>query len=109
MLLDGGDVNGAIRELQLAQRSPKNRHLAMLNLGRAFIAGSKFDLAADQLAVAKGEIGLMNDLKKDVVYELANALEKSGKRDEAIAEYKALYMADSTYKDVSEKINAFYK
>ena len=51
----------------------------------------------------------MNDLKKDVVYELANALEKSGKRDEAIAEYKALYMADSTYKDVSEKINAFYK
>ena len=109
MLLSSGDVNGAIRELQLAQRSPKNRHLAMLNLGRAFIAGGKFDLAADQLAVAKGEIGLMNDLKKDVIYELASALEKSGKRDDAIAEYKALYMADSTYKDVSEKINAFYK
>lgn len=109
MLLESGDVNGAIRELQLAQRSPKNRHLAMLNLGRAFIAGGKFDLAADQLSVAKGEIGLMNDLKKDVIYELASALEQSGKRDQAIGEYKALYMADSTYKDVSEKINAFYK
>lgn len=109
MLLEDGDINGAIRELQLAQRAPKNRHLAMLNLGRAFVAGGKYDLAADQLAVAKGEIGIMNDLKKDVIYELATALEKSGKRDEAIAEYKTLYMADSTYKDVSEKINAFYK
>lgn len=108
LLLENGDVNGAIRELQLAQRAPKNRHAAMLNLGRAFIAGGKFDLAAEQLAVAKGEIGIMNDLKKDVIYELAGALEKSGKRDQAIAEYKTIYMADSTYKDVSEKINAFY-
>ena len=109
MLLANGDVNGAIRELQLAQRSPKNRHLAMLNLGRAFIAGGKYDLAADQLAVAKSELGMMNDMKKDVIYELAHALEKSGKRDEAVAEYKTLYMADSTYKDVAEKINAIYK
>lgn len=109
MLLANGDVNGAIRELQLAQRSPKNRHLAMLNLGRAFIAGGKYDLAADQLAVAKSELGMMNDMKKDVIYELAHALEKSGRRDEAVAEYKTLYMADSTYKDVAEKINAIYK
>lgn len=109
MLLESGNADGAIRELQLAQRSPKNRHLAMLNLGRAFAAGGKFDLAVDQLTAAKEEIGIMNDLKKDIVYELACALEKSGKRDAAAAEYKILYMADSTYKDVSEKINALYK
>ncbi len=108
-LLASGDVNGAIRELQLAQRAPKNRHLAMLNLGRAFIAGGKFDLAADQLSVAKEEIKTMSDIKKDVVYELAIAYEKSGKNAEAIAEYKAIYMADASYKDVSEKINASYK
>ncbi len=108
-LLDAGDINGAIRELQLAQRAPKNRHNAMLNLGRAFIAGGKYDLAADQLSAAKGEITLMTDVKKDIIYELATAYEKSGKSAEAIAEYKTIYMADAAYKDVSDKINAAYR
>lgn len=108
-LLESGNVDGAIRELQLAQRAPKNRHAAMLNLGRAFIAGGKFDLAADQLSVAKEEIKVMSDIKKDIVYELATAYEKGGKSDKAIAEYKAIYMADASYKDVSEKINASYQ
>lgn len=107
-LLAAGNVDGAIRELQLAQRAPKNRHTAMLNLGRAFIAGGKYDLAADQLAVAKEEIKIMSDVKKDIIYELATAYEKAGKHTEAVAEYKAIYMADASYKDVSEKINASY-
>ena len=107
-LLESGNIEGAIRELQLAQRAPKNRHAAMLNLGRAFIASGKFDLAADQLSVAKDEIKVMSDIKKDIVYELAQAYEKAGKQDKAIAEYKAIYMADASYKDVSEKINAAY-
>lgn len=108
-LLESGNIDGAIRELQLAQRAPKNRHAAMLNLGRAFIAGGKFDLAADQLSVAKEEIKPMTEIKKDIVYELATAYEKGGKSDKAIAEYKAIYMADASYKDVSEKINASYQ
>lgn len=108
-LLEAGNIEGAIRELQLAQRAPKNRHAAMLYLGRAFIASGKFDLAADQLSVAKEEIKIMSDIKKDIVYELATAYEKAGKQESAIAEYKAIYMADASYKDVSEKINAAYK
>lgn len=107
-LLAAGDINGSIRELQLAQRAPKNRHASMLNLGRAFIASGKFDLAADQLRVAKDELKQMNDMKKDIVYELATALEKSGNSAAALAEYKTIYMADASYKDVSDKINQSY-
>ena len=107
-LLAKNDVDGAIRELQLAQRAPKNRHAAMLNLGRAFIASGKFDLAIDQLKVAKEELKQMNDTKKDIVYELATALEKAGDKAGALAEYKSIYMADASYKDVAEKINQSY-
>ena len=108
-LLDAGDIDGSIQQLQLAQRAPKNRHLAMLNLGRAFISGEKYDLAAAQLSTARDEIKQMSDIKKDIIYELAIAYEKAGKTDLAATEYKAIYMADASYKDVAEKINSLYE
>ncbi len=109
LLLEAGRNDEAIQQLQVAQRNPKNRHQAMLYLARAFINGNKFDLAADQLQVAKGEIQTMSDIKKDIIYELGNALEKMGRTKDAIEEYKVIYMADSAFKDVSQKINAFYE
>lgn len=108
LLLETGDNAGAIREFQIAQRSPKNRNNAMLYLGRAFVASGKFDLAVDILNKAKSEIAVMNDTKKDILYDLAGALEKAGKIEEARAEYKTLYMVDATYKDVAQKTDTFY-
>ncbi|MDR2862454.1 MAG: tetratricopeptide repeat protein [Puniceicoccales bacterium] len=108
LLLENGRNDDAIQQLQIAQRNQKNRHNAMLYLARAFIRGEKFDLAADQLRTAKGEIHTMSDIKKDIIYELGGVLEKLGREKEAMDEYKELYMADASYKDVSSKINAFY-
>ena len=73
------------------------------------MASGKFDLAVEQFNVAKGELPMMNDLKKDVIYELGNAFEKMGRTKEAIEEYKIIYMADSGFRDVAQKINAFYE
>lgn len=108
-LLSNNQLDEAVRELQLAQRSPKHRQMAMLNIGRAFAAGRKYDLAAETLASAKSEIPMLNDLKKDVIYELGLAFEKSGKDKEAIDEYKSIYMADSGFRDVAKKINDYYE
>ena len=108
LLLQTGRNDDAIQQLQIAQRNPKNRHNAMLNLARAFINGNKFDLAADQLQTAKSEILTMNDTKKEIIYELGGALEKLGRGKDAMDEYKSIYMTDSAYKDVSQKINAYY-
>jgi hypothetical protein len=52
---------------------------------------------------------MMNDLKKDIIYSLGDTFEKMGKDKEAVDEYKIIYMADSGYRDVSTKINAFYE
>lgn len=108
-LLSHGHLDESVRELQLAQRSPKHRQVAMLSIGRAFSAGRKYDLAAETLASAKSEIPMLNDLKKDVIYELGLAYEKSGRDKEAIDEYKSIYMADSGFRDVAKKINDYYE
>jgi hypothetical protein len=52
---------------------------------------------------------MMNDLKKDVIYELGSAYEKMGKAKEAVDEFKIIYMADSGFRDVAKKINDFYE
>ena len=109
LLLGALRIEEAIQQLQYAQRNPKFRQPSLLAIGRAFILGGKFDLAVEQLTSAKAEIAMMNDLKKEVIYELGNAFDQMGKAKEAVDEYKIIYMADSGYRDVSTKINAFYE
>ena len=109
MLFGAGRLDEAIQQLQYAQRNPKFRQSSILSIGKCFVASGKFDLGVDQLLLAKSEVPVMNDLKKEIIYELGGAYEKMGRTKEAIEEYKAIYMADSGYRDVSKKINDFYE
>jgi tetratricopeptide (TPR) repeat protein len=109
LLLNANRLEDAVQQLQYAQRNPKFRQPALLAIGRAFTLGGKFDLAVEQLTSAKSEVQLMNDLKKDIIYALGEAFEKSGKVKEAVDEYKIIYMADSGFRDVAKKINDFYE
>ncbi len=108
LLFLDGDFDGAIQQLQIAQRNPKVRTQALLFMGRAMISKGIHDLAVDQLKTAKTEVPLMNDLKKEIIYELARAYENMGDEKQAIEEYKLIYASDIAYKDVAEKINVFY-
>ena len=109
LLLGDGDLDGAIAQFQISQRSPKVRQLSLLGLGRAFIKGKKYDLAVDQLAAAKKELLSMNDLKKEVIYELATAYERMNSPEKAFVEFKEIYSSDINYKDVAAKINSYYE
>jgi tetratricopeptide (TPR) repeat protein len=109
LLLVANRLEDAVQQLQYAQRNPKFRQPALLAIGRAFTIGNKFDLAIEQLTSAKSEVLMMNDLKKDIIYALGEAFEKSDKVKEAVDEYKIIYMADSGYRDVAKKINDFYE
>ena len=70
--------------------------------------GKKYDLAVDQLKTAKKEAKIMNDAKKEIIYELATAYELMGKSEPAFEEYKEIYSSDISYKDVANKINDYY-
>jgi len=109
LLLTANRLDEAVQQLQYAQRNPKFRQPALLAIGRAFTLGGKYDLAIEQLTVAKSEVQLMNDLKKEIIYALGDTFEKMGKAKEAVDEYKIIYMADSGYSDVAKKINDFYE
>jgi len=105
---EDGETDKAIKELQLAQRSPKVRISALILLGKAYKVKGFADLAAEQLNIAKSEIPGITDQKKDVLYELGSCYEAQGDMDKAMVEFKALYGADISYRDVAQKIDDFY-
>ena len=108
LYFEAGDFQNAIANYQQAQKNPKVRIQAITGMGKALKARKMFDLAVAQFQTAKVELPLMDDLKKDVIYELASCFENMGKKTEAIAEYKILYSEDIGFRDVADKINAFY-
>lgn len=108
LLLEAGQTDPAIAQFQQAQKGPQVRVASLVGLARCFKAKKHFDLAVSQLATAKNELGTMDDAKKDVIYELGSCLELMGKPDLAIAEFKIIYSEDIGFRDVADKINAFY-
>ena len=109
LLFDDGRLDDAIMQFQISQRNPKVRIQSLLGHGRAFAMGKKYDLAVDQLETAKKESKLMNEAKKEIIYELASSYELMGKKDLAFNEYKEIYSSDISYRDVAKKINDYYE
>jgi tetratricopeptide (TPR) repeat protein len=108
LLLELGQVDAAIAQFQQAQKGPQVRVQSLVGLARSFKAKKLYDLAVSQLTTAKGEIAAMDDTKKEIVYELGTCFELMGKPDAAIDEFKAIYSEDIGFRDVADKINAFY-
>jgi len=108
LLFAAGQTDAAIAQFQQAQKGPPVRVASLVGLGRCFKAKGLHDLAAAQFAAAKAELGAMDDVKKDVVYELGACLELLGRSDDSMAEFKAIYSEDIGFRDVAAKINAFY-
>ena len=108
LLLELGQTDAAIAQFQQAQKGPQVRVPSLVGLGRCFKAKRLFDLAVTQFNTAKNDLGTMDDTKKDVIYELGTCYELMGKADLAIEEFKVIYSEDIGFRDVADKINAFY-
>jgi tetratricopeptide (TPR) repeat protein len=108
LLLEQGQIDAAIAQFQQAQKGPGVRIASLVGLGRCFKAKRLFDLAIAQLSTAKNDLTAMDDTKKDVIYELGTCYDLMGKPELAIEEFKVIYSEDIGFRDVAEKINAFY-
>ena len=108
LLFDISDYDGAISQFQLAQRNANVRLDSIMYLGRAYRSKNFFDMAIEQFSSLKKELQVMDDRKKQAVYELGCCLEAMEKHDDAIEEFKMVYSADISYRDVSQKIDDFY-
>jgi tetratricopeptide (TPR) repeat protein len=109
LLFEKGSYDDALPHFQLAQRSAKVRLDAILYLGRSYSRKGFHDLAVEQFSALKNEIQIMDDRKKNAIYELGCCFDSMGNPEKAIEEYKLVYSADISFRDVSDKINAFYE
>lgn len=109
LLFERGDLNGAIQQLQMAQRNPQRRIRALYYLAMCFKAKQQYDIAMEQLEKAAAEMHIMDDTKKDVVYEMGTISEIMGNADKALAYYKEIYAVDIGYKDIADKIDKAYR
>jgi len=108
LLFKGGKTSEAIAEFQKAQANPALRIQAMSYLGQCFARRNMNDLAARTLQNAIKEKLAFDDEKKDLIYALGVVLEKMGKKEEAIDQFKQIYESDIGYKDVAAKVDAYY-
>ncbi len=108
LYLQAGKVSEAIQEFQKAQANPSKRLSAMMYLAQCFSARNMNDLAARKLQEALKEKPGFDDEKKEMVYQLGCILEKMGKKEEAIEQFKQIYETDIGYKDVAAKVDAYY-
>jgi tetratricopeptide (TPR) repeat protein len=103
-----GNVSEAIQEFQKAQSNPAKRIQAMAYLGQCFARRNMNDLAARTLQNAIKEKPVLDEEKKELIYQLGCVLEKMGKREEAMDQFKQIYEIDISYKDVAAKVDAYY-
>ncbi len=100
--------NDAIEEFQLAQRNPQRRTRALYYLSLCFSRKGQPDIAFEQLKKAASELTIMDETKKDIVYQMGLLADEMDRPDEALGYYKQIYESDIKYKDIQSRIEAAY-
>ena len=101
-----GYYDDALSHLQLAQKSPKDRLWALYYLAMCFLNQGQTDMAVMQLETARDALPTMDDLKKNVIYQLGLCAEASGDLEKAYRYYKDVYSTDVGFEDLSERMLA---
>jgi tetratricopeptide (TPR) repeat protein len=103
-----GQYKRATEELQLSLKQPSVRYQALNMMGMSFMKRNMLDFAIKQLALAKSELLPMDEIKKEIVYNLGLAYEASKQQDKALDQFKEIYEHDMSYRDVAERVEASY-
>jgi tetratricopeptide (TPR) repeat protein len=99
-----GQIEKALPEFQQSTRNPQSRVQALNFLGLCFRHQKLYDLALNQLQKADVESPIMDNVKKDVIYNLGETYEIMGKHKEALDQFKRIYEVDIGFRDVQKKI-----
>ena len=108
LYFNAGKISEAIQEFQKSQNNPHKRVASMSYLAQCFAKRRMFDLAARTLQTAIKEKPVLDEEKKDLVYQLGTVLDSMGKKDEAVEQYKLIYEVDISYRDVAARVDAYY-
>lgn len=104
-LLEAGDTDDAIAELQQAVKDPRKKTDAMFLLGRAFQQKDLHDLALGQFEKALEAAG-GGARAKEALYEMGVICEAQGKADDALRHFTKILEQDIGFRDVAQKVEA---
>jgi tetratricopeptide (TPR) repeat protein len=108
LYFQAGKITEAIQEMQKAQNNPNRRIQALNCLGQCFARRNMNDLAVKKLEQALAEKLVFDEEKMEITYALGSVLDKMGKKEEAIEQFKKIYEVDVGFKDVAQKVDAYY-
>ena len=103
-----GQYKRATEELQQSLKQPSVRYQALNMMGLAFMKRGMLDFAEKQLALAESELPVMDEVKKEIVYNLGLVYEATKKPDKALEQWKKIYEVDMSYRDVAARVEASY-
>ncbi len=109
LLFERGMFTEAIQQFQQSQRNPQRRIRSLYYLARCFEEKGQLDIAAEQLEKAASELSVLDNTKKDILYELGIVYERMGRADKAVELFKEIYAVDIAYRDVAQRIERYYK
>jgi tetratricopeptide (TPR) repeat protein len=103
-----GQYKRATEELQQSLKQPSVRYQALNLLGLAFIKRGMLDFAINRLSLGESELPGMEDVKKEISYNLGLAYETNKQSEKALDQWKKIYEVDMTYRDVAARVEASY-
>ncbi|MCE0497020.1 MAG: tetratricopeptide repeat protein [Methylacidiphilales bacterium] len=99
----------ALPELQVGTKQPNVRYQAMNLMGLCFLCQGMNDLAVRRFSEASSELPVMNEIKKEIVYNLGLAYEAIKQPEKALEEcWKKIYEFDMAYRDVAQRVESSY-
>ena len=108
LLFQANRLQEATQEFQKAQGNGARKVQCLNYIGQCFARRGMNDLAARTFQNAIKEKPSFDEEKKELVFGLGCVLEKMGKSEEAIEQFKSIYEIDIGYQNVAEKIESYY-
>ena len=99
----------AIKALEAAARSPRQRFDACSLLGRVYIENGELPRAVDWLERAAEAPAPTPDASRALLYDLGETLEKTGEKARALAVFVELESESGGYRDVAQRIKRLSK
>ena len=103
-----GQYKRSLTELQQGLKQPSVRYQALNMMGLCFLRQGMLDLAVKRFSDAQGELPGMDELKKEITYNLGTAYDANQQGKEALDEFKKIYEVDMSYRDVAERVEKSY-
>ena len=105
---EGRNIDKALEQFQIAQKNPQKRLSAIVYLGRCFHEKGQNDMAIEQFDKALSEMPVMDKEKMNTLYYLGITYDNLNQAEKAQDCFKQIYTADVNYRDVKERMDAYY-